>query len=122
MMIRAKILSPVITAKIKAPTIRAKTDTTIVRLIDLGMSDATVGNIAVIAAVDEFGRPTQWEAVDPTEVAGLSDIVIEGDGNALTNALYDPDVRVLTFERGATFFTQEQVNQAIADALAYGVF
>ena len=122
MMIRAKVLSPVITAKIKTPMIRAKTDTTIVRLIDLGMSDAAVGNIAVITAVDEFGRPTQWEAVDPAEVAGLSDIVIEGDGNALTDALYDPEIRVLTFERGATFLTQEQVNRAIADALAYGVF
>lgn len=121
-MIRAKVLSPVITAKIKSPTIRAKVDTTIVRLIDLGMSGATVGNIAIITAVDEFGRPTGWAAVDPVDVAGLGELIVEGDGNALTDVLYDHDTRMMTFEKGATFFTQEQVNGAIADALAYGVF
>lgn len=121
-MIRAKVLSPVITARVNSPVIQAKTDTTIVRLIDLGMSGASVGYIAVIKAVDEYGRPTEWEAVDLTEASCIRELVVNGGGNALTSVLYDTGARTMTFEKGETFLTQEQMNDAIADALAYGVF
>ncbi len=122
MMIRAKVLSPVITAKIKAPTIRAKPDTTIVRLIDLGMSDAAVGNIAVITAVDEFGRPTQWEAADPATILGVGGIAVVGDGNAVTDVVVDPDTTVATFYKSASFSTQDDIDSTVLAALECGTF
>ena len=58
----------------------------------LGMTGATVGQIAKITAVDDSGKPTAWEAVDmPSGGAGetwekIAEIVIP-DGAEETNAL-----------------------------------
>ena len=44
----------------------------------LGMTGATVGQIAKITAVDDSGKPTAWEAVDMP--SGREDLYTAGDG------------------------------------------
>ena len=60
---------------------REKYDTLIAELqaaIDstyLGVTGATVGQVPVVKAVDENGRPTEWEAADKMEAAVDSDAI-----------------------------------------------
>lgn len=121
-MIRAKVKSPVIKAKLDTTVIKAKLDTTIVRLMDLGITNASVGNIAVIRTVDACGTPTEWEAVDPMTILGVSGIVVDGDGNAVTDVSFDQESKIVTFTKGNLYTTQQDVDTTIAAALECGTF
>ena len=111
-----------IRAKVKSPVIKAKLDTTIVRLMDLGITNASVGNIAVIRTVDACGTPTEWEAVDPMTILGVSGIVVDGDGNAVTDVSFDQESKIVTFTKGNLYTTQLDVDTTIAAALECGTF
>ncbi len=109
-------------AKVLSPTIKAKTDTTIVRFFDLGITRASVGNIAVIKAVDAYGQPTEWEAADPATILGVGGIAVVGDGNAVTDVVVDPDTNVATFYKSASFSTQDDIDSTVLAALECGTF
>lgn len=65
-------------------------------------ASASVGQTIVVKAVDENGKPTEWEATDFPEVNGLSDgsqisALVETD---MLPAVHDTDGKILTDENG----------------------
>ena len=58
--------------------------------ISLGMTGATVGQIAKITAVDDSGKPTAWEAVDMP--SGREDLYTAGDGIKIENGKISIDL------------------------------
>ena len=61
----------------KLPYTAAEIDESLGKVNGLVSVDAKVGQTVVVKAVDESGKPTEWEAVDVSNIEGSNGIGIK---------------------------------------------